>query len=448
MTPRFVIPQFGKSRGPRFWLNPLNLWDSRRKFLRADHSNEWRYEWLRNATGHSPEGFPNDPDARTRAFDWLLGRNAADGFRFIILGDTGEGDASQYALLPLIRSLQPDFMIINGDVAYPAGDLEDFAAGFFAPYRGLNIPVWAVPGNHEYYSTGRGREFFEVFCSRKYARDWEEHGLILKEQPGTFWELSQPSANLVILGIDSGQSGALDGRKGFLGILARPVDQRQHAWLEERLRLAERRGASVMVLFHIPQLVDAGRAKVGLSRLHAILSRFPCVRLVVTAHIHNLQCYSQGVFEQFLRNETGQPPRSRAPYFVSGGGGAYIGSTEFKGPYPPEVVYPPPADFAQIAQAGHLFLTRTGLDKTMLNDFVAKGRLVSTAELGDEDQMKMLSLLLCDYRAGAVTVTPYYFPDLAALYPAQVDRVDVQLGDPRLTPAACATCARDPVIRF
>ena len=69
-----------------------------------------------------------------------------------ILGDTGEGDTSQYALLPLLHAANPDLIIINGDVAYPAGELDDFVEGFFRPYTGFGIPIWATAGNHEYYS--------------------------------------------------------------------------------------------------------------------------------------------------------------------------------------------------------------------------------------------------------------------------------------------------------
>ena len=166
-------------------------------------------------------------------------------------------------------------MIINGDVAYPAGNVNDYLVGFFQPYRGLGIPIWAVPGNHEYYSEGHGGEFFDVFCSSVAAAQWEEHGLILKPQPGSYWELSEAGLPLVVLGVDSGQAAALDGSKGFLGIGKRKADGAQHDWLEWRLSRADQQGAAVVVLFHIPKFVDGKVNGNGLGSLHAIWRDIP-----------------------------------------------------------------------------------------------------------------------------------------------------------------------------
>lgn len=443
MPPRFLPLPIRKHRGPLFWIRPANLWAGRRHW-RPDHSNEWRYEHLRNAVApRPPVEFPSDPSERTRPYQWLLDRPLNDGFSFIILGDTGEGDASQYALLPLIRALKPDFMIINGDIAYPAGNPEDYLAGFFEVYRNLRIPVWAVPGNHEYYSKGKGREFFDVFCSPVSAATWEEHGLASKPQPGSYWELAERDVPLVILGVDSGQSGALDGKPGRLGIGKRRPDVQQHAWLERRLLLAERRGAKVIVLFHIPKLVDARAQKIALDQVHMSLSRYSCVQLVVTAHIHNLQIYDVGTFGRFLRDVTKTAPVSRARYMVSGGGGAYIGSTAFTGPYMPQS-YPDPKRFSELARAGQEIVAKLRVAKTLPGDLIAN--LGRHALASDGDQMRMVSLIHCECRRAGIRITPYYFDDLAALYPnlANGSPVSIEMGVPPLTPQAVSLCRVNP----
>jgi len=107
--------------------------------------------------------YPDRSPDRSAPFSTLVGSPLPASFRFLILGDTGEGDYSQYGTLPMIRAMRPSFVLINGDVAYPAGRNEDFERGFFTPYRGLNVPIWATPGNHEYYSTLKGAEFFGLF---------------------------------------------------------------------------------------------------------------------------------------------------------------------------------------------------------------------------------------------------------------------------------------------
>jgi hypothetical protein len=245
-------------------------------------------------------------------------------YKFIVLGDTGEGDKSQYGLLPLIRALNPDFMIINGDVAYPAGDIEDFRAGFFQPYENLGIPIWATPGNHEYYSAQRGTEFYQTFCTYTFARAWSRHGLRLVPQPGMFWEIADEPAKLVILGLDSGMKGDLDGTN------QKRADNDQHGWLSARLAFAEKQGYHAIVLFHIPGLVNGQHDKnTHLDRLHQTIGSSSRVRLVVTGHEHSFQSYLPGEFMKYVYRGAEQPPPGKAfpHYIVNGGGGAYMAST-------------------------------------------------------------------------------------------------------------------------
>lgn len=450
-------PGFSKARGPRYWLNPLNWWQSRKKILRFDYSNEWRYEYLRDvATPPPPAGFPSDPDARTRPYTWLLGDGVRSldprtGFRFVILGDTGEGDASQYTLLPIIRALDPHFMIINGDVAYPSGNSQDFTEGFFLPYSGLNIPIWAVPGNHEYYSDGKGKEFFETFCSNTRTADWVGHQLIPKPQPGSYWELSEPGIGLTILGVDGGQTGYLDGKAGTLGILKRKPDEKQHAWLDWRLNEAQQRGDQVVVLFHFPGL-DGGEAqKVGLGRVHHILAHFPCVQLVVAAHVHNMQCYDAGTFRRYQLSRNIVPPTSNPSYFVSGCGGATVSAPEDGGTFPANPIYPDIKDFRQYAQLGIKATAALKLGGTTVGDVIARalrGLSRAVSLVADMDLMKLQSLLLVEWSPVSGTrVTPYYVRDLEALYPAGT-QVQVQPGVPPLSQASLTSCAQTPVIRF
>src|ERR1700722_14529820 len=146
MAVRVEYPTIAGNRGPGFWLKPANLIAARRAG-RVDRSGEWRARNERSI----PAG-PPDQEPRTRSYQELLPRGfdpSSETMRIVILGDSGEGDRSQYGLVPLIRALNPHFMIINGDVAYPAGREIDYVEGFFEPYNDLGIPIWAVPGNHE-----------------------------------------------------------------------------------------------------------------------------------------------------------------------------------------------------------------------------------------------------------------------------------------------------------
>lgn len=450
-------PGESSNRGAGYWLRPHNLIASRRK-LRADHSNEWRYEFLRSPSLTPPPGCDPDPGARSRSFTWLIGPEAGNGFRCVILGDTGEGDHSQYALLPLIRALRPHFLVINGDVAYPAGTDEDFQAGFFQPYSNLGIPIWAVPGNHDYYSASRGREFHEIFCTELRRRQWEEAGLKLKPQPGTYWELSEPGPKprLVILGVDSGTTGDLEGKRGagFLKLGRRqPRDSRQCDWLEARLRRAQRAEASVVVLYHIPALVrESHQGDVHLDSVHRLVAQFSCVRLVITAHEHNYQRYDSPAFGRYLERQYAAPPASAPTYLVSGGGGGCVSASDFeaarKTGYGTASRYPTAEDWKQWAPPGLRIVAKVHLDKSFLNKVVIG--LVSLkpgiAEESDADRPERLSLLLLERdAAGQTSVQPFFVDDLARLYPDGT-QVRVQDGLPPLTEQALAGCRRDPAI--
>ena len=74
---------------------------------------------------------------------------------FIVLGDTGEQDASQFVVCPAlskaVRDHQPGFVLIMSDVIYPAGDVDDYRDGLYRPYRSedpnfrVAAPLLALP---------------------------------------------------------------------------------------------------------------------------------------------------------------------------------------------------------------------------------------------------------------------------------------------------------------
>jgi hypothetical protein len=428
MAIKFVWPRFGTVRGPRFWLDPAN-WIASRKKLRRDYTVEWR---RRYEAEH-----PSAP-ARSVPYERLTNREAGSGFSFIILGDTGEGDRSQYGLLPLIRALDPDFLIINGDLAYPAGREQDFIEGFFAPYQNLHRPVWATPGNHEYYSEHNGREFFDLFCTNKHQKLWQDYGLRLVPQPGTYWELASPECPLVVLGLDTGMTAALDATPTSDG------DAGQLAWLEWRLSLAKAAGRRALVLFHIPALVNQEREKEPhLDRLHALLIRFaPVVAAVITAHEHAFQYYTPETFARFVTGSAGPAPH----YFVSGAGGAFLSPVNFdgtSGTYPADVVFPDKAEWRKYVRGASRAVSLFGTLRSVL------ARAVRSMEgaFWDEDLARFLSLL--QVRVSRVngrwqaTLVVYTQSSLEELYAGcDVAMVNVRDGQPPPPPTNVTACER------
>lgn len=83
---------------------------------------------------------------------------APPAVRMIVLGDTGEGNAAQRAVGVAIRDLCAlegcDFALLLGDNIYDDGvagvDDEQWQTKFEQPYADVDLPFYAVLGNHDY----------------------------------------------------------------------------------------------------------------------------------------------------------------------------------------------------------------------------------------------------------------------------------------------------------
>lgn len=441
------FPKFAKGRGIGFWLRPRNLIASRNDLLRIDNSNSWRYTFG-----------PASPPDRSVPFSRLLepGHSASEGFRFIIIADTGEGDRSQYGLLPLLYHFRPKFMIIVGDLANPAGRIDgngdrnkdDYLAGFFEPYRNFGIPIWSVTGNHEYYARGQGKEYFDTFCTQKYASRWSDHGLRLVTQPGTYWELKEPDSSVVVIGLDTGKKGNLDGCRRFLSIgTEMPADREQYRWLEERLTLADHDKKEVVVLFHIPVLNKGKKDGKRMNTLYRILASHPCVKNVICGHEHSFQEYSAETVQRFFEIEFGCSTAGiEQKHIVNGGGGSALHATDFKpGRYQLSRLFPDANQWKIYLKEGGAILQGSRLAKSLLGKVIMS---INRAYKGDGDIARFLSFILVTVNAKNVNppyeMNPVWMEDLYKLYPPQTTgTVEVIDQNPHLYDPEVERCLKD-----
>lgn len=109
---------------------------------------------------------PQTTAPETTGDDTTTGGNA-QVVRFVVLGDTGEGNEDQYAVADAIVEVCAqrgcDFGVLTGDNFYDSGvsgvDDPQWQEKFELPYSDITFPMYAVLGNHDYGGNGIGVDF-------------------------------------------------------------------------------------------------------------------------------------------------------------------------------------------------------------------------------------------------------------------------------------------------
>jgi 3',5'-cyclic AMP phosphodiesterase CpdA len=258
--------------------------------------------------------------------------SSTEPFSFIVIGDTGEGDASQQVLKDsLLRAANAEdvrFVVVSSDVVYPTGAMKDYESRFWLPFKGVTKPVYAIPGNHDWYDALEGfvATFFERDAARiamraRIAADGgissttdarieeliqradflrRQYGVPTGAQQAPFFQLQTPSFALI-----AADTGVLRG-----------VDREQFAWL--RAALDASRGKMVMAVLGHPFFAgghDVAHDDREFTELRKLL-RAHDVRVVMAGDTHDLEYY-----EEPVRGESGS---STVHHWVNGGGGAYL----------------------------------------------------------------------------------------------------------------------------
>lgn len=148
---------------PFSWLRPGPLIASRNDVLSrwfGDPTDEMRREWLRRLDTYATVASEPLPP-RDRLVDRFAARDAVS---VALLGDPGEGDASQYVVVPVLLRVagDTDLAVVVSDVIYPAGGVRSYEDRFYRPYAGYPAPIYALPGNHDWYDGLTG--FMTTFC--------------------------------------------------------------------------------------------------------------------------------------------------------------------------------------------------------------------------------------------------------------------------------------------
>jgi len=260
------------------------------------------------------------------------GLTGNEPFSFIVIGDTGEGDASQHVLRDsLLRAANMEdvrFVVVSSDVVYPTGAMRDYESRFWLPFKGVTRPVYAIPGNHDWYDALEGfvATFFDHDSARlamraRIAADGgvssttdarieeliqradflrRQYGVPTGAQNAPFFQLQTPA--FALIAVDTG--------------VLRGVDVEQFAWL--RAALEASRGKMVMAVLGHPFFAGGHDVAHDDEEFMAVrdLLRAHGVRVVMAGDTHDLEYY-----EETLNGASGPVT---VHHWVNGGGGAYL----------------------------------------------------------------------------------------------------------------------------
>jgi len=251
-------------------------------------------------------------------------------FSFVVIGDTGEGDASQHVLRDQLLNVMDredvKFLAISSDVVYPNGSMIDYETHFWLPFKGVTKPVFAIPGNHDWYDALEAflATFLQPDAARAAMRARAEVDLRLTSTTsGRIDGLLAEAARLrgeydVPTGFQRGpffeiQTGDFALVAVDTGIVKR-IDPAQRAWLESALDRA--RGKLTMAILGHPLYAKSYDMAADNPEFAAIK------KLLVDRHVAIVMAGDTHDFEYYAEPASGGRPATQ--YFVNGGGGAYL----------------------------------------------------------------------------------------------------------------------------
>ncbi|MCC6362272.1 MAG: metallophosphoesterase [Bryobacterales bacterium] len=230
---------------------------------------------------------------------------AAESFRFLVVGDSGDGAAEQNDVA--YRMFQdPGALLLHvGDLAYDSGTFLELESYYFSTDWPLmrHIPFFPAPGNHDYYFRyGAAYRSSHVVPIQGVPRDGQ----------GRYYSFDWSNVHFVSLDTNEPFQQALEGKGAML------------EWLDADLA-ATRQPWRIVYFHHIPFPTSAHRddatcAQV-LQYLTPILERHQ-VHIVFGGHEHVYQRTKPRRNGQFLDVPVPATPPNGTIYITTGGGGS------------------------------------------------------------------------------------------------------------------------------
>ena len=236
--------------------------------------------------------------------------------------------STSFAINCLSVANSPDvrFVVVSSDVVYPTGAMRDYEAKFWLPFKGVTRPVYAIPGNHDWYDALEGFDatFLQADAARASIRARVESDLRLTSTTdGRIEGLIQEAARLreayrVPTGFQRAPFFEVQ-TDGFAlvaidtGVL-RKIDAEEERWLEGALRRAA--GKTTMAIVGHPFF--AGGHNVTLDD-----DEFERLKQLLLEPRRDDRHGGRHARSRVLRR-AGRRRFTDVHHFVNGGGGAYL----------------------------------------------------------------------------------------------------------------------------
>jgi hypothetical protein len=219
------------------------------------------------------------------------------------------------------------FLVVSSDVIYPGGAMRDYEFNFYLPFKGFEKPIYAIPGNHDWFSAldGFAANLMEPVAAQVSMDAREELTALITppDRPSVASAISEAARLRKEYAIRTAEQRApffeIHGREFSLiavdtGILRR-IDRAQARWLEQALSRA--RGRFTMVILGHPLYAGGGYqgTEETFSSIHRLLRQYK-IPIVMAGDTHDFEYYRE-------EYNSGDGP-GVMHHFVNGGGGAYL----------------------------------------------------------------------------------------------------------------------------
>ncbi len=296
-------------------------WDS----WAAHRTDDWREAMVQAVFDKEPATKPEELLA-VKPGDVKNGQD----FSFIVIGDTGEGDASQHSLrasyLDIVKQPDVKFVVVSSDVVYPTGAMRDYEANFWLPFMGTTKPVYAIPGNHDWYDALEAfvATFYQPQAARiamrarieldkrititnekridqliaEATRLRGEYGVPTQFQKAPYFQFQ--TDRFALFAVDTG--------------VVKRIDPVQMKWFRQALESAK--GKMKMAILGHPLYAGGqymAEDEPDFAEIHQLLKEHD-VTIVMAGDTHDMEYYLE---KQSAGNKI-------AHHFVNGGGGAYL----------------------------------------------------------------------------------------------------------------------------